>query len=273
MKLRSFILYSLLISVGCASGGVSLRLSLEGCEAAPYDLAYREASSTERELADRVRQEARRIAAGGPDTRAEDDLLAEIEPWTAEPGKAEIEPDGNALRVALSIPRSNGDASGADRSALLRGELDSQGNVLSFFLPTSQKNVLSLLFQLPDRIVRVGESWELPVSLTALGNGYYSEDPRRFARAKLSEIRANASGGPVARLVYVVDEDVAGTLQLDLDDEPETFRFRASYVGAGSFDVESGCWAEYVGYLALMTSGPVAAPADTIYALRPGNGR
>ena len=156
----------------------------------------------------------------------------------------------------------------------LLADLNTTGEIQSFFLVQRQKNLISLFFKLPNKAIEVGELWNIPVNLIELGNGYRVEKSQRYNKARVLSIKNDPEKGRIAEILYVVSEELEGNYRLREDasiEAPVKFLIAASYVGYAELFVDKGYWKSYTAKLTFSGSGGLSINSSNLHALRPIN--
>ncbi len=121
----------------------------------------------------------------------------------------------------------------------LKGKIDISGSVTSFWLPQTQKNLISLLFELPSAAVEVGDTWSLKnISLVTLNGPYEVTESQQINTVTFQEI-ANVEGTQVAIFKYEVSESVFG----------EFGSLKFEFIGTGRFDMKRNKWFDFNGIM------------------------
>ena len=185
------------------------------------------------------------------------DRIASLSP--ASPGR---------LRLEVREPESGTD--GLQREApTLSAEIDESGEALSFYLSREQHALAVLAFQLPRDPVRVGESWDVPATLTELSGGYRAEAPFRRSFATLLAV-GGTEAEPIAKVLYTAVEAASGELRLGEETSPLPFNCDLVYLGYGELDVRAGRWRTYKGRLVAEGDGAAdMIQRDLLLALQP----
>jgi len=154
-------------------------------------------------------------------------------------------------------------------SIQLLADMNPSGNLLSFYRNQKQRNLVSLFFQLPYKPVNVGDSWNIPVHLIDLGNNYVVEIAQQFSRALLLSKTINSQGDTVAKILYIVNENVKGNFQFKADADPNAkpFSLEASYIGYGELVVDKGYWKRHIGQMSYVGTGNVPINVKKLHAL------
>lgn len=145
-----------------------------------------------------------------------------------------------------------------------------QGNNLNPYLKSQQKNTVAMLLYLPDRPVRVGERWRLPLqALTYLNTVFLADSASRDNRVWVNRVTERAGVGRVAEIVYLLREAVEGKRQAFVHDEPQPFSTEMTYFAVGEFALDEHRWLRYIGRL---ESTLLFVNSVDIFALLPDEG-
>ena len=157
------------------------------------------------------------------------------------------------------------------KGVLLRGSVNTNGTLHSFWLKSSQKNLISIFFELPGKPIRVGDTWILH-NVNFIGNdhNFVCEEAKKRNIVKLIEIKKE-KGQTIAVIEYDLYEYVSGefnapTLFLGGSHKEKTvmtFVFKA----LAEFSIEEGKWISYNGIMALKTSGVMTTNQKQKFAL------
>ena len=145
----------------------------------------------------------------------------------------------------------------------LVGDFDQNGKVLSFYLNQKQKNLMNLLFYLPNRTVKIGESWSIPVNLLEVGNGFFANDATKNNKVLFRRIKKTEAGNDVAELIYHISEKIEGNFEIGAKDSLTPFGIHYSHVGYGEFNIDEKRWDK----LKILAYSSDSSQKATLYAL------
>lgn len=147
-----------------------------------------------------------------------------------------IEYSDNKSDIPLDILKTLMDSFGRIQ---LKGKIDRSGSVKSFWLPQTQKNLISLLFELPSYSVETGDTWSLKnISLVTLSGPYDVTEANQTNRVTFQEI-TNVMGTQLAVFKYQVSESVSGEFGL----------LKFEFTGTGRFDMAQNKWFDFNGVM------------------------
>jgi len=144
----------------------------------------------------------------------------------------------------------------------LRGEINSQGKITSFYLPQGQKNLLALFFQLPGKPVKIGDTWSIDVNLISMGAIFDCKKSRRRNLVKLISLRPTGNGDIIAVMEYDIYESIMGTLL-----GPTSMEM--SFKGRGEFLVKEGKWKNFSGIMETETRSILNSSVKQRFAMIP----
>jgi hypothetical protein len=123
-----------------------------------------------------------------------------------------------------------------------RAHINTKGDITSFWLPQPQKNIVSLMFQLPSAPVKVGDEWDIDVNFIHMSANFICSNSKFKNLAKLVDIKKEAED-MVASIEYDIYEKVEGTFDV-LDSKPVT---TMTFKGNADFLINKGRWRFFTG--------------------------
>lgn len=150
----------------------------------------------------------------------------------------------------------------------LRGEINSKGEILSWYLEQRQKNLLAILVQLPHNDVSVGDTWELDFNLLSMGATFKAKKASRTNSAKLTSIEISSVGSKIAVIDYVLGESVDGYLFNPTSGKEIPISFSLSFIGRGKFDIEKGHWLSFNGRMHSKSKGLMSSEGQQQMSLQ-----
>jgi hypothetical protein len=176
-----------------------------------------------------------------------------------------IEPETEEQRLALKYQKL------LEGSIMLLADINSTGTLKSYYLNQKQRNMVSILFGLPNKAVSLSESWHPNINFIELGNGYIVDQPKHINNAQIINLEPQDDGDVLAHIVYVVYEGLDGKYELKPGpDEPSfPFTLKASYLAYGVFSVKYGYWLRYTGVVNFDGSGQIPVHSTKLHALKP----
>jgi len=137
-----------------------------------------------------------------------------------------------------------------DKTAL-RGTVYKKGGLHSFWVKQDQKNLLSPLFELPERPVRPGDVWELKnVSMIMMDQNFRCKKAERRNKVTLVSVT-----GPEAVFDYDIYEHVEGDMENPFAGLKVPTTMTVEYKARAVFDLEQGKWKDYKGLMSIKSEG------------------
>lgn len=151
-------------------------------------------------------------------------------------------------------------------SVQVRGEITPTGQLTSWWLESRQANLILLFTELPDRPVRVGDTWPLGISFVTMGHGFRASKAERVNRVQLVSL-APAGEDRVAVLEYVIAESVEGDFDLPMKKESVPTTMRMAFAGRGEFLVGAGRWRRFNGRISAKSTGVTVSDTEQAVGL------
>lgn len=141
-------------------------------------------------------------------------------------------------------------------SVLMRGKINRDGTLNSFYIDRNEKNVLSLFFGLPDHEISVGDVWKSNVDLLSMDPLFNCTQSNKENKVELTKIEV-INGIRYATLQYHIVEFVEGNFGEigTLVRRKSASNVKVSFNGEGVFCVDKGRWTKYDGKLNVVMNG------------------
>lgn len=152
-------------------------------------------------------------------------------------------------------------------SVQLRGTINKNGTVESFYLEQKQKNLLAMFFELPSTKVSKGDEWSIGVNCLSMGSGYVNESAGRINKVHLSDIAHDPEKGNVAIIDYLIAEKISGTLHNPISNKTTPISMTCSYLGRHEFSIDKGRWLKANGEFAIHSKGFMNSNVKQQFAL------
>lgn len=136
-------------------------------------------------------------------------------------------------------------------NVVLRGRISTGGEIISTYYKNAQKNLLSVLFELPNRKVEMGEKWKLNISLIEMDQNFVCDSFSKENAVHIEEI-IEKEGEKIAIIKYNISEYVIGDFNnpmgglFGIDSNKKTF-MKISHIATGYFSILQGKWINYEG--------------------------
>ena len=153
-----------------------------------------------------------------------------------------------------------------NQGVMLRGSVYDTGGIHSFWVKSNQKNLISLLFELPGRPVKIGDKWSLNIDLIANDQNFECDSSYKINEVTLADIK-KINGETIAVVKYNIAEYVKGkfnapTFMSDDSGQKETM-MKFTHQGIAEFSIDKGRWVTYDGIMGLEATGIMTANKKT----------
>lgn len=149
---------------------------------------------------------------------------------------------------------------------MLRGTINEDGSLNSFYVNNEQRNLLGLFFDLPGKPVKVGDSWSLDVHLISETQNFICDSSSRKNSVKVTGIEYK-NGQHIVTVKYDIREYASGFSKTPFAGNPLKETHIDSYQGIARFSIEKGFWIYYDCQLSTDVSGEIMAQKITKYTL------
>ncbi|HRX13293.1 MAG TPA: hypothetical protein P5210_16635 [Draconibacterium sp.] len=144
-------------------------------------------------------------------------------------------------------------------NVVLRGKVSPDGELLSFYYKEAQKNLISILFELPTKPVAIGDEWDLKVSMVSMDQNFKADTLYKKNIVRLKDLK-RIKGNKIAVIEYDIEEYVSGdfgngmmTMFSKDKTDKKTF-MKMSHKATAEFDLEKGYWILYDGIMEIETN-------------------
>lgn len=143
-------------------------------------------------------------------------------------------------------------------NVVLRGKVSSTGELLSFYYKSSQNNLISILFELPNKPIKVGDKWKLKVDMISMDQNFVADTLFKKNEVRLDKI-IEKDGDQIAVIKYDIEEYVSGDFGNGLmtmfagKSDKKTF-MKMTHQATGYFSINKGMWIEYDGNMEIQTN-------------------
>ena len=151
-------------------------------------------------------------------------------------------------------------------NVMLRGALNNDGSIQSFYVKNDQKNLIAIFFELPRNEVKVSDTWPMAVNMISMDQNFTCDTSFKKNTCKLVEIK-KAGNEIIAVLKYDLGEYVSGDYYSPATGTSKKSTLKMTYNGLAEFSVEKGRWTTYNGIMTLRTTGITTAVTTQKIAL------
>ena len=136
----------------------------------------------------------------------------------------------------------------------LRGSVNEDGSIQSFYTKNDQRNLLSIFFELPAKNIKVGDTWALDVHLLSADEHFECDSAYKKNQVTFVALE-NINGEHIATLKYDILEYMQGTFRMPMGEGAQQLMMRMSHKAIARFSIEKGRWVFYEGVMSLSSSG------------------
>ena len=138
-------------------------------------------------------------------------------------------------------------------NVVLRGRISKTGEIISNYYKNAQKNLISILFELPNKPVKVGESWSLNNNLIQMDHNFIADSINSSNKIYVEKI-IEQDGEKIAIIKYNIYEYVDGNFSNPFGStfgmkNNEHIFMKTTYSATGHFSLTKGKWRIYEGIM------------------------
>jgi len=135
---------------------------------------------------------------------------------------------------------------------MLRGSIHEDGTIESFYTKNDQKNLVAIMFELPGKSVKPGDSWPLNTNLLSMDQNFVCDSSYKKNVVSFIGIE-NRNGERIVNLKYDLVEYVNGAFL------NSNMSMKMTYQGIAQFSIEKGRWITYEGIMGLSSTGMMSS--------------
>lgn len=151
---------------------------------------------------------------------------------------------------------------------MLRGAVYADGGLESFYVKNDQRNLIALFFQLPNKPIKVGETWSIDVNFISMDQNFKCDTSFKQNKVTLVDVK-NVGSEKVAVLKYDLAEFVSGNFgnpMLTTSKESKTM-MAMKYQAIGEFSLDQGRWTAYQGITTITSTGFMSQTSTKNFSL------
>ena len=141
-----------------------------------------------------------------------------------------------------------------NQGVILRGSVTEEGEIASFYLKQEQRNLISLMFELPSQPVKVGDSWALDVNLLMFDQNFVCDSSARTNSVTFAQVK-KTNADTIAVLNYDIYESAKGIFNTPFSKDGVPTSMEMSFRGIAEFSISKGRWLSYNGLSKMEASG------------------
>jgi len=156
------------------------------------------------------------------------------------------------------------------KGIMLRGEINEGGQIESFYLKGAQKNLIAMYFELPNRPVKIGDTWSLNVSYLMFDQSFVCKSADKVNNVELIDMLKDKNDTIVV-IKYDISESASGYMKNPMTNEKIETSLSMSFNGIAEFSVNKGRWVKYNGILETTQKGMMSGSSKQKLVLIPFN--
>lgn len=122
---------------------------------------------------------------------------------------------------------------------VLRGNMYKTGGIASFWTKTQQKNLLALLFELPQEPVSVGDSWPIDISFLQMDENFVCDSSFSKNEVYLAEV-IEEDNDRIAVINYDIEQFITGSMEVGFIDSEDPSEMKMTFKGQAKFSIDRG---------------------------------
>jgi hypothetical protein len=153
-------------------------------------------------------------------------------------------------------------------SVMLRASIAENGSIQSFYTKNEQKNLIAMFFELPDKPIKLGDTWSLDMNYISMDQNFTCDTSFKRNVASLVGLK-QVGNETIAVIKFDMIEYVLGDFRNPIAGKSQRTMMKMTYKGIAEFSVESGRWESYDGIMSMTASGFMTANSTQKFALIP----
>jgi hypothetical protein len=153
------------------------------------------------------------------------------------------------------------------KGILLRGSVYETGGIQSFWVNNSQRNLISLLFELPSKPVQIGDTWQLDINLIAIDQNFICDSSYKENKVTMIDLK-KVNGDNIATIKFNITEFVKGKYYSSKTSGFAAAMTKITLQAIAEFSIAKGRWISYDGIMALESTGAIKANKKTKFTLK-----
>jgi len=156
-----------------------------------------------------------------------------------------------------------------NQGIMLRGSVYETGGIHSFWVKSSQKNLIAMFFQLPNKPVKIGDSWQLDINLIGNDQNFKCDSAYKVNKVTLIDLKKQ-NGETIAVIKYEIEEFVDGIFNSPSmfgSGGPTQTMMKFTHQAIAEFSINKGRWISYDGIMGVLASGVMIANTKKKFSL------
>lgn len=156
-----------------------------------------------------------------------------------------------------------------NKGIVLRGSINEDGTIHSFWMKRAQKNLVSIFFELPGRPVSIGDTWSLTTSLIGNDQNFICDSSYYRNEVELIDIKTSKDE-TIAVFKYDLNEYVNGIFNVPNmfgQGGPKPTMMNFGFKGIAEFSIDKGKWNSFDGMMFGDATGVMDSKQRVKYSL------
>jgi hypothetical protein len=151
---------------------------------------------------------------------------------------------------------------------MLRGAVFEDGSIESFYVKNDQRNLIALFFQLPTKLIKVGDTWSIDVNFISMDQNFKCDTSFKQNKVTLIDVK-NTGIERIAVLKYDLAEFVSGDFGSSMfaTTNGNKTMMKMKYQAIGEFSLDKGRWTAYQGIITVTSSGFMSQTSTKNFSL------
>ena len=136
----------------------------------------------------------------------------------------------------------------------LRGKINSEGGIESFYMKKEQMNLLAMMFELPTKPVKIGDRWSIQASFISNDQNFICDEYDMTHIVELVDVK-EIEGDLIAFIKYDLRYFVNGEFNNPFLGKTVPTKMDVGFNGISEFNISKGKWKDYNGLMTMDVTG------------------
>jgi hypothetical protein len=136
----------------------------------------------------------------------------------------------------------------------LRGKINKDGAIESFWMKKEQLNLLAIMFELPTKPVKIGDRWTIQASFISNDQNFICDEYKKTHIIELVDVK-EIEGDLIAFIKYDIRNYVKGEFNNPFLGKTVPTKMDVGFNGISEFNITKGKWKNYNGLMSMDITG------------------
>jgi len=136
----------------------------------------------------------------------------------------------------------------------LRGKINKDGGIESFYMKKEQLNLLAMMFELPTKPVKIGDRWTIQASFISNDQNFICDEYDKTHIVELADVK-EIDGDLIAFIKYDIRYYVNGEFSNPFLGKTVPTKMDVGFNGISEFNITKGKWKDYNGLMSMDVTG------------------